>query len=502
MRYKILSLLFLVCACGDSTPDVDPPPLPRPRAPIAVVQDQMVLVGDVVTLSGESSSDPDGDLLQYTWNLRSRPALSHAELDGSSGSTVRFTADRAGVVVVDLVVSDSELESSPVTAVIGVLTTRDAPMAFAGPDRTVRRGAQVFVSGIGSRDPNGLPLLYDWTLISKPASSQVELTSNTTLTTHFSPDAVGAYEIELVAHNSGHASAPDRIVVTAVEPDVVIPGDVPNGVLNPDEVYIFGTLSEGLCGREAIAHWSDPNVATVGFECDADDVTAMVRNDGRLLYTNGFDDLREFHCDDCPTWAPGLPYPTNVLANDTILAIPPCAAAGISGFLVGITGERLHRCDGIWHDASGVPVPLTGELFSYGFNNKVLAEFAVIDIATGEQFPITGLSDGITLTTRVAGPTSFWMARYASDTVTLWRIDYTGVATLEGTYPAPPAGNHSALGGARLDGAGNLFQVGFVLTSFDEVIISRNLNGLSEVVYTEATNPAVQFHGSSLVTGP
>jgi hypothetical protein len=462
----------------------------------------MVLVGEVVALSGEGSSDPDGDPLQYTWRIRSRPPLSRAELDGSSGSTVRFAADRAGIFVVDLVVSDGELESAPATAVIGVLATRDAPMAYAGPDRTVRIGTQVFMSGSQSRDPNGLPLLYEWTLMSKPASSQVELAGSTTVTAHFSPDAVGAYEIALVAHNGSQPSVPDRIVVTAVEPDVVITGDVPNGVLNPEEVYIFGTLSEGLCGVDAIAHWSAPNVAAVGFDCYVNESTARVRNDGTLIYTNTFEDrLREFHCDGCPTWVPGMPYPSGVLANDTILATPPCDATGISGFITGITGERLHRCGTAWHNASGTSVPLTGVPLSYGFGNKVLTQTAVIDIATGEQFPITGLPTGTTLTTRVAGPTSFWMARQASGETTLWRIDHAGGATLEGTYPAPPA-NHTPSGSARLDGSGNLFQEGRGPATFEDVVIYRNLNGLSERVYTEATNPAVKLHISSLVTGP
>src|SRR6187399_2052233 len=38
--------------------------------------------------------------------------------------------------------------------------------------------------------------------------------------------------------------------------------------LDANEVYMVGTLQEGLCGREAVAHWSQPNVALVGFDCD------------------------------------------------------------------------------------------------------------------------------------------------------------------------------------------------------------------------------------------
>jgi len=462
----------------------------------------MVLVGDLVTLSGAGSSDPDGDPLGYKWSIRSRPPLSRAELNNGSRPTVWFTADRAGIVAIDLVVNDGQADSAPATAIVGVLATRDAPMAYAGPDRTVRIGGQVFISGIQSRDPHGLPLLYDWTLINKPADSIAALEGNTTPTTHFSADVVGTYELELIVHNGSLPSAPDRITVTAVPPDEVVPGDVPNGIFNPDEVYIFGTLSEGACYLDAIAHWSDPNVAAVGFDCYANESTARIRNDGTLMYTNTFEDvLREFHCDGCPDWVPGMPYPGNVLANDTILTTPPCDATGISGFIIGVTGESLHRCGTTWYHAGGVSVPITGVPLSYGYDNKVLTENAVIDILTVEQFPIFGLPAATTLTTRVAGPTSFWMARNASGVVTLWRIDHSGAATLEGTYPAPPA-NNTPSGSARLDSAGHLFQEGRGPAVFEDVVIYRNLNGLSEVVYTEATNPAVKLHISSLVTGP
>lgn len=463
----------------------------------------MVLMGDVVTLSSEGSSDPDGDPLQYRWSIRSRPPLSRAELDSSGESAVRFAADRAGIVAIDLVVSDGELDSAPATAIIGVLATKDAPMAYAGPDRTVRAGTQVFINGLQSRDPNSLPLLYDWTLVSKPASSQAALAGRATATAHFSADVVGQYEIDLIVHNGSQPSAADRIIVTAVERDIVVPGDVPNGIFNPEEVYIFGTLSEGACYLDAIAHWSNPNVASVGFDCYVNESTSQIRNDGTLIYTNTFEDvLREYHCDGCSSWMPGMPYPSNVLANDTILATSPCDANGISGFITGITGERLHRCGTTWYNASGTSVPITGVLLSYGHNNKVLTQTAVIDIATGEQFPITGLpTAGTTLTARVAGATSFWMARNVSGAVTLWRIDHSGAATLEGTYPAPPA-NNTPSGSARLDGSGNLFQQGRGPATFEDVVISRSLNGLSEVIYTEASNPAVKLHISSLVTGP
>ena len=71
---------------------------------------------------------------------------------------------------------------------------------------------------------------------------------------------------------------------------------------DPGDVYIFGTLASGRCEFGAVAHWGDPSTPLVGFDCYANDDSAIVRpTDGRLLYMNHFENLiREFHCDGCP----------------------------------------------------------------------------------------------------------------------------------------------------------------------------------------------------------
>ena len=75
--------------------------------------DQAVSVGDTVQLNGGSSSDPDGDSLNFRWRILSKPGSSSAILDDPTGPLPRFTADRAGAYEIELVVDDGEFQSSP-----------------------------------------------------------------------------------------------------------------------------------------------------------------------------------------------------------------------------------------------------------------------------------------------------------------------------------------------------------------------------------------------------
>jgi hypothetical protein len=90
-------------------------------------------------------------------------------------------------------------------------------------------------------------------------------------------------------------------------------------IFDPSEVYLSGTLAEGTCELDAVAHWSCPNVAAVGFDCNFDGnavtMSAYVRpTDGRIVYANMFEDvIREFHCDGCPHHNGLRPYPARPL---------------------------------------------------------------------------------------------------------------------------------------------------------------------------------------------
>ena len=78
---------------------------------------QTVNVGTPVTVSGSGSSDTNGDAIStYQWSITSAPggsAITTASLTTPNAVTTSFTPDVAGQYVVQLIVKDSYLTSTP-----------------------------------------------------------------------------------------------------------------------------------------------------------------------------------------------------------------------------------------------------------------------------------------------------------------------------------------------------------------------------------------------------
>jgi len=83
--------------------------------------DQAVVPGQTVILDGGNSSDPDGDVLTYYWDLQSRPAES-SSLFTSTSENPSFTPDFYGSYTVRLVVNDGTVDSPADTVVVTATT--------------------------------------------------------------------------------------------------------------------------------------------------------------------------------------------------------------------------------------------------------------------------------------------------------------------------------------------------------------------------------------------
>jgi hypothetical protein len=80
------------------------------RPPVANAgPNQQVNEGDLVTLDGSASSDPDGDALTYSWSLIGGPAVT---LSSTSAAKPTFTAPDDGAYTFRLVVNDGQATSS------------------------------------------------------------------------------------------------------------------------------------------------------------------------------------------------------------------------------------------------------------------------------------------------------------------------------------------------------------------------------------------------------
>ncbi len=83
--------------------------------------DQIVFRGNLVTLDGRQSHDPEGAPLTYQWTIVSQPAGSAISLINPTSATPQFTPLILGSYVVQVVVNDGELNSAPDTVQVNVV---------------------------------------------------------------------------------------------------------------------------------------------------------------------------------------------------------------------------------------------------------------------------------------------------------------------------------------------------------------------------------------------
>jgi hypothetical protein len=274
-----------------------------------------------------------------------------------------------------------------------------------------------------------------------------------------------------------------------------------------------GTLLVPFCGYDAIAHWSTPNSAAVGFDCWSHVDDSVIRpTDGKLLFLQSDPDrILEFACDICPYTNAMMNYPPDPVANDVF--VQSCSdGAYIQALLASPDGTVLHRCSSsytVWRDNNDVPVySLNEELLHLGYASSALTKGHVVDLSTAASVPLTNIPIHQALTARALPGGGFVVVIHEViqpddyGAQQLWHVAADGAGTLLGSYPTLPSTiSHVIPSTSRLEACGALVQIGTVAPLHD-VIVRRELNGASAVVYDEATQPLVQLHGSTLVTGP
>ena len=150
------------------------PGTPTNNPPTAVAgADQTVSVGQLVTLNGSGSSDPDGNPLVYHWGILGGPVVT---LSNGSAAITSFTApdvpSPGATILFELTVSDGKGGVSKDGLSVNVLPAtppppvNDPPVAVAGADQIVLAGGTVILDGSLSSDPNGQNLSYQWQIVS------------------------------------------------------------------------------------------------------------------------------------------------------------------------------------------------------------------------------------------------------------------------------------------------------------------------------------------------
>jgi RHS repeat-associated protein len=216
--------------------------------------DQTVLVGETVALNGSGSTDGDGDSLTYAWTLVTKPTGSQALISSPTAVNPSFLVDKPGEYVLQLIVNDGKMDSSPGRVTIS--TRNSAPVAQAGPDQTTQVGVAVTLDGSGSTDADGDPLTYRWTLPVKPSGSQASLNNSSAISPMITPDRPGIYEIELIVNDGQVDSAPDRVTINTENSKPVANAGVDQVVQLGQTVTLDGGASHDVDGDPLSFKWS------------------------------------------------------------------------------------------------------------------------------------------------------------------------------------------------------------------------------------------------------
>ena len=196
----------------DSAPDTVQISTQNSRPVANAGPDQTVPVGATVALDGSRSSDVDGDTLTFRWAFASRPPGSGAQLSDPTAIAPTFVVDHAGTYVVQLVVNDGVLDSTPAMVTISTLNSR--PVANAGADQTVRTGDLVTLDGSGSTDVDGDALTFRWALTTWPAESTATLFDPTAIRPTFRADRPGSYTAQLLVNDGAVDSDLDTVQIS------------------------------------------------------------------------------------------------------------------------------------------------------------------------------------------------------------------------------------------------------------------------------------------------
>ena len=158
--------------------------------------------GSSVTLDGGGSTDSDGTIALYEWDLD-----NDGQYDDATGVTAVFNSTDDGTFTVGLRVTDDGGASSTDTATVTI--SNMAPTAEAGGPYSGTEGSSVTLDGSGSTDPGNDIALYEWDL-----DNDGQYDDATGVTAVFNSTDDGTFTIGLRVTDDDGASSTDTATVT------------------------------------------------------------------------------------------------------------------------------------------------------------------------------------------------------------------------------------------------------------------------------------------------
>ena len=194
--------------------------------------DQLVAIGMTVNLDGSGSSDPEADMLTFSWSLTTIPAGSGATLSDAAAVGPSFVADVIGDYVLQLIVNDGEFDSAPDTVMVMVVVAAPPVADPSGPYSGFTNEAVTF-DGRGSSDPDG-GTIQSWNWDFGDGSTGMGETA-----THIY-GAIGTYDVLLTVTDDEGQTSTAAMTTATVQDRPVVKRKSGGGAISLTFVWLLG----------------------------------------------------------------------------------------------------------------------------------------------------------------------------------------------------------------------------------------------------------------------
>jgi len=224
--------------------------------------------GQSVTLDASGSSDPDGSLVEYRWDLD-----GDGTVDTTTGSPTTSTSfTQAGDHNVGVTVLDGDGATDTATTTVAVQANQAPSAALTGSPSTAGTGETVSLDASGSTDADGSIPEYRW---DRDGDGTVErTTSSPTASTSFGQSGEYDVAVTVVDDDGATDAATWTVTVAANEPPVVSLAASPAPAVPGQTVQLDASGS------------SDPDGSIVTYRWDTDgDGSVEQTTSGALVST-------------------------------------------------------------------------------------------------------------------------------------------------------------------------------------------------------------------------
>ncbi|MEF8943369.1 MAG: choice-of-anchor U domain-containing protein [Desulfohalobiaceae bacterium] len=211
-------------------------------APTAVAdaEPQEASAGDIVSLEGYASDDPEGDALSYTWTQISgepQVTINSATSDTATFEAPSLSSDTA--LKFQLQVSDGSLTDTD-TCTVNVSGTNTAPTAQTGEDRTVEESTTVYLNAFSSSDDESGIVSYHWTQTEgKTVTLSDPKAVNPSFVAPVTPAEGASLQFELTVEDESGLTGTDTVSFTVEDNGNSMDQDL------PDEAHVLYDSKSG-----------------------------------------------------------------------------------------------------------------------------------------------------------------------------------------------------------------------------------------------------------------